>query len=48
MGGGRKDISGTNWSTEVVHLSKFTDFHKEINGNHFNIVLPLQIWNFLE
>ncbi len=30
MGGA---ISGTTWPTEMVHLSKFAEFPKELNGN---------------
>ncbi len=35
VGGG--DISGITWATEMVHLSKFAEFHENLNGNIFNI-----------
>ncbi len=35
--------SGTTRHTETVNLSKVAEFHKEINGNLFNALSPLQI-----
>ncbi len=31
--GGRGVTSTTTWPTEMVHLSKFAEFHKEMYGN---------------
>ena len=31
-------ISGTTWSTEMVHLSKFAEFHKEMHETLFCIL----------
>ena len=30
-------ISGTTWAIEMVHLSKFAEFHENLNRNTFNI-----------
>ena len=37
-GGGGGVISGTTWPIEMVHLSKFAEFHKEMNENTLCIV----------
>ncbi len=39
----RGGISETNWATEMVHLSKFAEFHEDLNGHTFNIATQLQI-----
>ena len=41
VGGG--GISETTWATEMVHLSKFAEFHEDFNGHIFNIATQLQI-----
>ena len=43
MGEGGKGISGTTWPIEMVHLSKFAEFHQEMSGNIFTIASSLQI-----
>ncbi len=36
-------ISETTWATEIVYLSKFAEFHEDLNGHAFNIATQLQI-----
>ena len=45
---GRVGISGTTWATEMVHLSKFEEFHENLNGNTINIDTQFNLNAFLK